>query len=207
MAHFVLVHGAWHGAWCFGWLREELEDRGHDVETPELPGDSVGLDQRAYAELIGPRPNSIVVGHSLGAQTAALVEARCHVYLGGVLPVVERASEAFAGGFGGFVRDEDGRSYWPDPDTAAARLYPDCPRATADWAFPQLRPQAPFDTIVGAFGSRDVVLVTTEDAAIDPDWQRRTAKAHGARCMEIRSGHSPFFTQPEELADVLDRLA
>jgi hypothetical protein len=33
--------------------------------------------------------------------------------------------ECFAEGFGGTVRDLD-RSYWPDADTAAARMYPHC---------------------------------------------------------------------------------
>jgi hypothetical protein len=34
--------------------------------------------------------------------------------------------ECFAEGFGGTVRDTLDRSYWPDADTAAARMYPDC---------------------------------------------------------------------------------
>jgi pimeloyl-ACP methyl ester carboxylesterase len=207
MARFVLVHGAWHGGWCFGRLAQELRARGHVVKAPDLPSDTVGLDQRDYAALVGPQPDAIVLGHSLGAQTVGHLEARRRVYLGGVLPVVDRASEAFMPGFGGFVRDDQGRSYWPDADTAAARLFADCERAQADWAFARLRPQAAFDAIRTSLGPEDVVLATMRDAAIDPVWQVATARAHGARLIELDAGHFPFFTQPDALADVLSSLA
>lgn len=35
---FVLVHGAWHGGWCWDQVRERLEAAGHRVHTPTLPG-------------------------------------------------------------------------------------------------------------------------------------------------------------------------
>lgn len=38
MATFVLVHGAWHGSWCWAPIRRALLDRGHDVFTPTLTG-------------------------------------------------------------------------------------------------------------------------------------------------------------------------
>src|SRR5262245_23331662 len=38
MATFVLVHGAWHGSWCWKRVRKELQARGHDVFTPTLTG-------------------------------------------------------------------------------------------------------------------------------------------------------------------------
>src|SRR4051794_16813600 len=195
MARFVLVHGAWHGGWCYAELAAALRTWGHVVSAPDLPSDTVGLTQLDYATLIGPQPDAIVVGHSLGAQTVAHVDARRRVYLGGVLPVVERASEAFTASFGGFLRDDEGRSYWPDADTAAMRLFPDCDRARADWAFPQLRPQAAFDAIRASLGPDDVVLVTTRDAAIDPDWQAATAAAHDAQVIGLDAGHFPMFTQ------------
>jgi pimeloyl-ACP methyl ester carboxylesterase len=207
MARFVLVHGAWHAGWCFDEVAAALRARGHTVSAPDLPSDTLGLDQRDYAALIGPQPDAIVLGHSLGAQTVGHVAALRRVYLAGVLPVVDRASEAFTAGFGGFLRDDEGRSYWPDAETAATRLFPDCERAQADWAFPQLRPQAPFDAIRTSLGPDDVVLATMRDAAIDPAWQVATARAHGARLIELEAGHFPIFTQPGELADVLSALA
>ena len=38
MATFVLVHGAWSGAYAFRHVRRLLQDQGHDVFTPSLTG-------------------------------------------------------------------------------------------------------------------------------------------------------------------------
>ncbi len=38
MATFVLVHGAWHGGWCWHRVRTALQRAGHDVFTPTLTG-------------------------------------------------------------------------------------------------------------------------------------------------------------------------
>src|SRR5581483_3126392 len=173
----------------------------------ELPCDEPGLDQRDYARLVGPQPDAIVVGHSLGGQTVALVEARTRVYLAAILPVEDVYSDCFAEGFGGFVRDELGRSYWPDADTCATRLYPDCTREQADWAYPKLRRQARFDPLTAAFGPGDVVVATMRDHAVDAAWQVRTATTHGARVVRLDAGHSPFLTHPGELAEALSSLA
>ena len=38
MATFILVHGAWHGSWCWARVRRALLDQGHRVFTPTLTG-------------------------------------------------------------------------------------------------------------------------------------------------------------------------
>ncbi len=38
MASFILIHGSWHGGWCFDKVREILEAAGHEVIAPDLPG-------------------------------------------------------------------------------------------------------------------------------------------------------------------------
>ena len=38
MATFVLVHGAWHGSWCWARVRQGLLEQGHRVFTPTLTG-------------------------------------------------------------------------------------------------------------------------------------------------------------------------
>src|SRR3954465_12822312 len=38
MATFVLIHGAWHGSWCWARVRRALADLGHQVFTPTLSG-------------------------------------------------------------------------------------------------------------------------------------------------------------------------
>ncbi|MCY1669847.1 alpha/beta hydrolase [Novosphingobium sp. SL115] len=38
MAGFVLIHGSWHGGWCFDLVAKILRARGHIVVAPTLPG-------------------------------------------------------------------------------------------------------------------------------------------------------------------------
>ena len=42
--NFVLVHGAWHGGWCYARVRDMLTARGHRVFTPTL----TGLGERSH---------------------------------------------------------------------------------------------------------------------------------------------------------------
>lgn len=44
MATYVLIHAAWHGAWCWRKVTPLLRARGHDVFTPTL----TGLGERAH---------------------------------------------------------------------------------------------------------------------------------------------------------------
>jgi hypothetical protein len=206
MARFVLVHGAWHGGWCFGRLAEELESLGHAVLAPDLPCDVPGLTQYDYARVVGPHPDSIVVGHSLAGQTIPHIEAKRRVYLGALVPI-DYGMEAFADGFGGWLRDGDDCSYWPDPDICAAKMYPDCSRAQSDWAYAKLRRQARIDAINAPFGKGDVVIALARDAAINPEWLASAARAHGAHLLELDTGHSPFITDPKTLAELLSELA
>jgi pimeloyl-ACP methyl ester carboxylesterase len=38
MSAYVLVHGAWHGGWCWRFVRPLLQSAGHDVYSPSLTG-------------------------------------------------------------------------------------------------------------------------------------------------------------------------
>jgi pimeloyl-ACP methyl ester carboxylesterase len=49
MATFVLIHGAWHGGWCFDPIRLLLEAEGHTVIAPDLPG--MGGDEATLAAI------------------------------------------------------------------------------------------------------------------------------------------------------------
>ena len=51
MATFVLVHGAWHGSWCWKRVRKALQAQGHDVFTPTL----TGVGERSH--LLSPQVN------------------------------------------------------------------------------------------------------------------------------------------------------
>lgn len=51
MATFLMIHGAWHGGWCFEPLRPLLEDRGHVLIAPSLPGMDGGNVQASAVTL------------------------------------------------------------------------------------------------------------------------------------------------------------
>jgi pimeloyl-ACP methyl ester carboxylesterase len=75
MSRYVLIHGAWHGGWCWERVARLLEARGHEVLAPDLPamGDdltdarSITLESWAgfVVELLRAAPApSVLVGHS-----------------------------------------------------------------------------------------------------------------------------------------------
>jgi hypothetical protein len=201
MATFSLVHGAWHGGWCWDFVRAELEARGHVVHTPDLPCEDVAARVEEYAACVPPA--DIVVGHSLGGCTIPSVEARTHVFLAALVPGTGWDG-VFVPGFGDArVRDELGRSYYPDPADAARDLqYP----AEHVHLAARLRHQAPYE---GAPASveRSVYVVCTRDAAIRPEWQRHLARdVLEVEPLELDAGHSPMLERPRELAVMLDGL-
>lgn len=78
MATFILIHGSWHGGWCFDAVREQLEAAGHGVVAPDLPGMGGSEDELGAVTLQGwadfaadlcrraPERPVILVGHSRG---------------------------------------------------------------------------------------------------------------------------------------------
>lgn len=53
MAGFVLIHGSWHGGWCFDPVAEILRARGHTVVAPTLPGMGGTAEEMAAVTLDG----------------------------------------------------------------------------------------------------------------------------------------------------------
>lgn len=51
MSIYVLVHGAWHGGWCWKRVRQALQGQGHQVFTPTL----TGVGERSH--LLSPQVN------------------------------------------------------------------------------------------------------------------------------------------------------
>ena len=146
---FVLVHGAWHGAWCWERLVPELEAHGHTTIEVDLPAEDPEAGLTRYAELtaaaMGDADDVVVVGHSLGAATIPLVASlrpvRHLVFLCGLVPkpgrsVTDRYGEdVFVPGFvGNTGTREDGASFWPDPSAAKRCFYHDCTDDDAEWA-------------------------------------------------------------------------
>jgi pimeloyl-ACP methyl ester carboxylesterase len=104
MSTFVLVHGAWHGGWCWHKVVARLEKAGHRALAPDLP--SLGADKTPLRDVTPTRwaehvraivaaqaEPVVLVGHSRGgmviSQVAEAVPDRIAtlVYLSACLPV------------------------------------------------------------------------------------------------------------------------
>jgi pimeloyl-ACP methyl ester carboxylesterase len=203
MASFSLVHGAWGLGLQWDLVRAELEARGHEVHTPDLPCEDLDAGVDEYVAAVPPC--DIVVGHSLGGMTIPYVEARRHVYLCALVAgdAMERA-DVFGGGFGaGSERDDIGRSFYPDPAVAAAEMqYPPEHVRLAEL----LRRQAPYRAEPRR-PEHPAYIVCSRDAVIRPAWQRYAAReALGVEPIELDVGHMPMLDSPRELAAILDGL-
>jgi len=223
---FSLVHGAWHGAWCWERMPGPLERLGHRAVAVDLPIEDVdaGLDACAdavAASLAGVDDEVVVVGHSLGGLVAPLVGARrpvgAIVYLAAFVPVEgESMADQFRASPEPILifaerpsQDAAGRSHWPDEAAATRTLYPDLAPEDARQAFARLRPQAPLSQREphpsGLPPVRATSIVCAQDAAVNPEWSRRVARERlGVEPVELQTGHFPMLTAPEALAGALD---
>jgi pimeloyl-ACP methyl ester carboxylesterase len=88
MATFVLVHGPWHGGWCWEYVAPLLHAAGHRVETPDLPGHGddrtppAEITLRLYAKAIERVLSTLTapavpVGHGSSGTVISEVAERC----------------------------------------------------------------------------------------------------------------------------------
>jgi pimeloyl-ACP methyl ester carboxylesterase len=229
MTTFALVHGAWHGAWCWERLLEPLEQRGHGAVAIDLPAEDLDAGLDTYADVVAAflapvEDDVIVVGHSLNGLILPLVAARrpvsALVYLCAFIPVEGQSmNDQFRSSPEPVLTfeaspepDGHGRSHWPEEAAARRGLYPDLTDEDAAWAFAQLRAQAPTSQKepcpAGLPAVRAVSMIGAYDAGLNPAWARRVARERlGAEPVELAAGHFPMITEPETLADALDALS
>ena len=235
MATFALVHGAWHGAWCWERLAPLLQQAGHDVVAPELPSEDGSADFDAYADVVcaalrGRDDDVVVVAHSLAGATGALVPdrrpVRHLVYLCAAIPEAglslvdqwqaqpDMVAKEFGDGWlqGLTEPDEQLRTAWVDLDFARKVFYADCDEATVSAAIEHLRPQSgyPWTLPCSLTEHPSVGLYVSgvhEDRVVNPVWSRRAARSIGADIVELPGSHSPFLSRPSAVADVLLRVA
>lgn len=217
----LLVHGSFHGAWCWDHLIPELAARNVDAHAIELPFTSLADDAAAVAsaieEIEGPL---VVVGHSYGGAVVTLGAgpddgrrgATHLVYLAAILADPSQPLDLKpTAGMDGIQLGDDGLAR-VDPSTATQALFHRCPPDLANWAISNLRPMP-----LGDFGSTQdqppvawrvipsTYVLCTDDHAIDPGDQRRMAM-ESSECIELDSDHSPFLSTISPLADVLARV-
>lgn len=231
-APWVLVHGAWHGAWCWQPLVEVLERRGQHVIVVSLPG----VGERA-AEL-GPQVDLIThvdaVVEAVRSRGENRVRLLGHSYAGfvisGALAPLRRQGGAVdtAAYLDAFVPRPGERVADYLPPDAATRLEAQLRQGDAGYA-----PPPP-----GAFGIVDPALAAWVQSRLTPhpigsyftplQWQpedlpadrryiRCTAPALPVfaqtaarlrddprwRYAELATGHDAMLTAPQALADLL----
>jgi pimeloyl-ACP methyl ester carboxylesterase len=227
VATFGLVHGAWHGAWCWELLIPQLERRGHSTAAMDLPCEDRNATFSDYADAVvgalGMATDVVLVGHSMAGITMPLValkrSVRLIVFLCALVP--DRVGDANAsesathpeGAFEALVQHEDGSHSWPTVEAATRILYQDCDTRLAASAFARLRRQqtALWDSLPPLKQWPNVAKASIhcrDDRAINPSWSRWMAsKRLGVESLELPGGHSPMLSRPAALADALVAVA
>lgn len=230
MATFVLVHGAWHGSWCWQRVRKTLQGEGHEVHTPTL----TGVGERSH--LVSPQVNLdthisdvvnlilwedltdiVLCGHSYGGcvitGVADRVAARLRslVYLDAfiledgqglhdVLPPEVSAGQVQ-------TAEEQGHGWQVPPITAE---FFNVNIADREWVDRQCTPQ-PLATFQQRLRLRSAplppakvthVLATGYDQSPFPPFHE-IAKRQGWKTLTVDCGHDVMLDRPDELAAIL----
>jgi len=231
MSLFALVHGGAHGGWCWELVAPRLEQLGHTVVTPDLPFEEPDAGAQRWAETIveaidgATTPDDrdvVVVGHSMSGMALPVVPSlrtvRRLVFLGAMVPVPgTRYQDYLATEPGAVIFDPTPR---PDDEPGSTGLswlaaregfYQDCPDDLARAAWERLRTQT--QTVFTEVSPiqewpdvESVYILMTEDQAVGPAWSRRAAARIGADVIELGGGHSPFYSRPDELTEILAGL-
>lgn len=225
----ALVHGSYHGGWCWEFLTPELERLGHRVTIVDLPISDPALGAADYAnaveDVLDPSSEPVLVGHSMAGLVVPLVAAHrpVHsiVFLAAFLPSPGRSANDQRGAEPIDARVAPSTAEWTamgndvsteGPNTATELFFHDAKPDLARWATDRLRPQSyrVMNEITPLAQWPDVrceSVVCRDDRAINPDWVRGAARDRlGVEPVEIDGSHSPFMTRPAELARLLDRL-
>ena len=223
---FLLVHGAWHGSWCWRRLGEVLDERGVTWAALDLPSSGsndplvdLEADVRELRRFSVERGPVVLVAHSYGGAVVAeaapkLSELRGIVYLAALVPRLGQSASEVTREYGrrspldDAIMREDGLLRL-DPVPASRALYGDCDNETRGWAINKVTSQtlASFRT---PRTSENIAVASTyiicqRDQAIMPEVQEQIAQ----RCddiVEIDSDHSPFLSHAAELADLLESM-
>ncbi len=230
MKRIVLLHGSWHGAWCWHKVAPRLRSERAEVLVPNLPGRgrdaahpySVTLSRmiREVATYLDPRTPSTLVAHSrYGILATALAEAHPDrisrvVYLASyMLASGERAVDAFALDSDSYLRDHVSVDRWRARDTLAPEayvegLYADCSAEDIELATsllcrePSLPAMARVRTTEAGFGRVPKAYIRLlRDRAVSPTLQdRMISRTLPERVESLDASHSAYFSIPDQLA-------
>jgi pimeloyl-ACP methyl ester carboxylesterase len=229
---FVLVHGAWHGGWCWRRVADLLQKQGHKVFAPTL----TGLGERAH--LLGPGiglsthiadvvnvfkyerlADVVLCGHSYGGMVISGVAEqvqkaiRSIVFLDAFMPengeaIIDLTSAAVQEALRG-AREKGAIGIPPRP--AAAFGVNEKDRAWVD-AMCGPQPIATFSDPIALTGARERIgtkayIRASAYASVAFDAARDKLKTDPSwRIYDIPCGHDVMLDMPDRLADVLLEL-
>jgi pimeloyl-ACP methyl ester carboxylesterase len=206
---FALIHGGGSSAWDWHLVAPELERRGHDPVAVDLPTGDESAGWWDYAntvvEAVGDRRDLVVVGHSMGGFTAALVRARrpvdVLVFVAGMIPA---PGESF-------------NEWWKNTGYEGSGyedvFYHDVPPELAAEAQRKERGQA--DKVLGEPWPLERLpdvptryLLCRDDRVFPAEWARRHSRERlGIEADEMDGGHYISLSRPRQLAERLAAYA
>jgi pimeloyl-ACP methyl ester carboxylesterase len=230
MTKYVLVHGAWHGSWCWARVRRLLTNAGHEVFTPTLTGlgershllsRDIGLDTHVadVANFIiwEDLRDIVLVGHSYGGVVVRHVadrmpeRIRSLIYLDAFVPENGKALVDYLPDNGQGYRNQamaDGDG-WKVPPRSAASFGVNA--ADVAWVDRQctMHPLACLETPTRISGACDriadigYVLAGTREGSFGQFYAK--AGERGWWREEIACGHDVMLDLPDELTALLLR--
>ncbi|MEC3907466.1 alpha/beta fold hydrolase [Tamlana sp. 2201CG12-4] len=230
---YVLVHAAWLGGWEWKNVAKTLEEKGHTVITPDLPGH--GNDKtspkditmedyvKTLTEILDKQDRPVIlVGHSFnGITISRAAELRPNkvnklVYLTAfLLPNGGSFYEAVQGVKGSsavdnFYLSEDKTYALVKEEEIQNAFAHDIPKEAFNGAKPYIVPE-PSSPLMYKLEITDenfgnipkYYIECTEDRAIPIEIQRAMYNGMVQKVFTLNSSHTPNFSQPEKLANIL----
>ncbi len=236
LKNYVLIHGAWHGSWCFEKFAPLLAEKTNsNVYISDLPGhynnqaDFKNVTLDSYVDSVANFIESnidgktILVGHSMGGVVISQVAERLSskishlVYISGFIPdkngslVEERQKAKFPSVSLKAKIDDANYSMSLDHDSCIEFFYNNCRLEDIEFALKHLQkqPLLPFVSNVslgeGFDNTPKTYIECLQDKAIHIEDQRRMNRVCD-NVFSINTDHSPFFSAPEELMEILESI-
>lgn len=226
---FILIHGAWHGGWCWEKVAAKLETAGHGVQAPTMPGHHPEDDRKKICledyihRIVSTVENTagpvVLVGHSsagflIQCAAARVPEKIDHLIFNNAF-ILPQASCQFdlvppdvAQGMMGAAAASPDNCVPVMEEFVRHALMPDAPEAVQDELIACLVPQplALFTTPVELSGFErgtfpKTFLFCNQDQSLPEGAYLGMAKTLGnIQIIELDLGHEGLFTHPEQVA-------
>lgn len=234
---FVLIHGSWHGGWCWKYVTDILEAKGHKVYAPSLTGladrshllsMSVNLETH-ITDIVNlfkweDIKDAVLVGHSYagwpmsGAVEKVLPQVSSIVFVDAFMPENgERLLDITPERFRQPLLDAIAKGQ-PGRAVPTAESFKIVDKRNIDWVNAMMTPQPAAIAVqpIVLTGARDKVAKKTYIRAIDypqPTFDKHLAKCKADntwRTFEFKgseAGHDIMVDAPQRLAEILMQVA